>query len=206
MGLRHTYTLIAPIYDALVAPLTVGARRASLSALDATVAADVLLCGIGSGLDIPWLPHRANYTGIDLTPAMLARARRRARHGGLPMRLVEGDIMRLPYEDASYDAVVMHLILAVVPDPHRALQEAARVLRPGGRVLILDKFLRPGQAAPLRRLISPLLARIATRTDVVFEDLLRAAPTLALQSDTPALAHGWFRRIVLERRARAATA
>ncbi|MFU8779343.1 MAG: hypothetical protein ACNA7M_17030, partial [Roseovarius sp.] len=93
----------------------------------------------------------------------------------------------------------LHLILAVVPDPSRALTEAVRVARPGARLLILDKFLRPGQRAPLRRMINPVLSRLATRTDVVFEDLLAQHRNLRVIEDTPALAGGWFRHIVLRK-------
>jgi ubiquinone/menaquinone biosynthesis C-methylase UbiE len=87
----------------------------------------------------------------------------------------------------------------VVPQPERCLAETARILKPGGRILLFDKFLRPGQRAPLRRLASPLVGRIATRTDVVFEDVLAAVPDLALRTDQPALAGGWFRLIELEK-------
>ena len=75
-----------------------------------------------------------------------------------------------------------------------------RLLKPGGEALILDKFLRRQQKAPLRRLLNPLARRIATRLDVVFEDLLDSEPGLALREDSPALAGGWFRRIRLVRR------
>jgi len=66
-------------------------------------------------------------------------------------------------------------------------------------LLILDKFLRPGQSAPLRRLLNPLAARVATRLDVVFDDILRQVPGLRVVSDEPAGGGGWFRRIRLER-------
>jgi len=199
--LRYGYTLFAPIYDALVAPFTVAARRRSLALLGEEPPTDALLVGIGSGLDIPLLPPGPNYTGLDLTPAMLVRARRRVAASGLAMSLDQGDARRLPYDDAAFDAVVLHLILAVTPHPEQVLVEAARVLRPGGRALILDKFLRPGQRAPVRRLISPLLGLLATRTDVVFESVLAQAPTLEIISDQPAMAGGWFRQIVLRKAA-----
>lgn len=201
MTLRYGYTLFAPIYDALVAPFTVAARRRSLALLGEKPPTDALLVGIGSGLDIPLLPPGPNYTGLDLTPAMLVRARRRVAASGLAMSLDQGDARRLPYDDAAFDAVVLHLILAVTPHPEQVLVEAARVLRPGGRALILDKFLRPGQRAPVRRLISPLLGLLATRTDVVFESVLAQAPTLEIISDQPAMAGGWFRQIVLRKAA-----
>jgi ubiquinone/menaquinone biosynthesis C-methylase UbiE len=105
----------------------------------------------------------------------------------------------LPFADASFDAVVLHLILAVVPDPRACLAEAARVLRPGGTILLLDKFLRAGQRAPLRRIANPLVRRLATRLDVVFEDVLREVKGLTVVDDQAALAGGWFRRIRLQR-------
>ena len=199
MTLRTSYTLLAPVYDAVVEPLTAAARRENLALLPQTPDADVLLVGVGSGLDLPLLPRGPRYTGLDLTPAMLARARRKAAAAKLEIRLDVGDARRLPYGDAQFDAVVLHLILAVTPHPERVLAEAARVLRGGGRILVLDKFLRPGQAAPLRRLVSPLLGLLATRTDVVFERVLARTPGLEIVSDQPALAGGWFRRIVLRK-------
>ena len=199
MTLRYSYTLFAPVYDAFVAPFTASARRRSLLRLTEGPPTEVLLVGVGSGLDLPLLPQGPRYTGLDLTPAMLARARRKAAALGLDIRLDEGDARRLPYDDAEFDAVVLHLILAVTPHPERVLAEAARVLRRGGRILILDKFLRPGQKAPLRRLVSPLLGVLATRTDVVFEQALAQAPALEVVSDAPALAGGWFRRIELRK-------
>ena len=197
--LRHGYTIIAPLYDALVARFTAVARQHGLASLGEEPHAKVLLVGIGTGLDLPWLPQGPCYTGLDLTPAMLLRARRKAAALKLEIQLDVGDARYLPYDVAAFDVVVLHLILAVTPHPERVLAEAARVLRSGGRVLILDKFLRPGQKAPLRRLLSPLLGLLATRTNVVFETVLAQTPGLALLSDQPVLANGWFRQIVLRK-------
>ena len=107
--------------------------------------------------------------------------------------------MALPFPDAHFDHVVLHLIVAVVPHPEHCLSEAARVLKPGGTVVLLDKFLQPRQLAPLRRMLNPLTRRFATRMDVVFEELLVAAPGLRVVSDEPMLAGGWFRGIVLRK-------
>ncbi|WP_018953222.1 class I SAM-dependent methyltransferase [Thioalkalivibrio sulfidiphilus] len=197
MSLKHTYTLWAPIYDLFVDRALRGPRRRSLARLGEVAGQEILLPGIGTGLDLPYLPTGGRYHGIDLTPAMLARARSRADQLGIEIELHEGDAMVLPFEDDRFDAVVLHLILAVVPEPARAFAEAVRVARPGAQLLILDKFLRPGQRAPLRRLINPVISRLATRTDVVFEALLAPHPNLRVVEDSPALAGGWFRHIRL---------
>jgi phosphatidylethanolamine/phosphatidyl-N-methylethanolamine N-methyltransferase len=128
---------------------------------------------------------------------MLRRALPRV--GDIDFTPVLGDAQRLPFAAASFDGAVLHLILAVVPEPARCLAEIARILRPGGQALVFDKFLRRGQPALLRRLANPLVRRVATRLDVVFEDLLASTPTLALEDDQPALAGGWFRMIRLRR-------
>jgi ubiquinone/menaquinone biosynthesis C-methylase UbiE len=201
MGLQHTYRFIAPFYDVAVAGATAGLRRASLAHLG-TGGLRVLVAGIGTGLDVPLLPTGNRYVGIDITPAMLARVPRTRED----LTLVNGSVLDLPFRDAGFDAAVLHLILAVVPDPPRCLAEVERVLAPGGRALVVDKFLRPGEAAPLRRALNPLVSRIATRLDVVFEDALAAAPSLILESDEPALPGGWFRRIRLVKQAAGALA
>jgi ubiquinone/menaquinone biosynthesis C-methylase UbiE len=199
MSLRHSYTFFAPIYDAMIAGASRPWRNRSLERLKAATDTDVLITGIGTGLDIEHLPHGPRYTGIDLTPAMLKKAHQRAEQSHHEIELHEGDVMNLPFEDARFDHVVMHLILAVVPEPHQALKEASRVVRPGGDILILDKFLRPGQIAPVRRLINPFISRLATRTNVVFEELMQECPELECVDDQPVMRGGWFRYITLRK-------
>jgi ubiquinone/menaquinone biosynthesis C-methylase UbiE len=191
LGLEHSYALFAPAYDLLLRTVSAPARRRSLAQLPNQGGQRVLLAGVGTGLDVPYLPANNNYVGIDLTRAMLSRV----PASPSPLALVQGNVMRLPFADESFDCAVMHLIVAVVPEPSRCLAEAARVLKRGGMLLVLDKFLRPGQIAPLRRALSPFARAIATRLDVVWEELLAAVPQIAVQSDEPVLARGWFRLI-----------
>lgn len=198
MGLKQSYTLIAPIYDAVVAAATEGMRRDSLRELAPQDDDRVLLAGVGTGLDLPHLPDNAEYFAMDLTAAMLVRARQRL-NPAQRVHLHRANVMYMPYPDNSFDNIVLHLILAVVSEPQRVLAEASRVIKPGGRILVLDKFLRPGQRAPARRLMNLLIRHIATRTDVVFEDVLQHAPQLSVISDEPCLAGGWFRRIQLQK-------
>jgi phosphatidylethanolamine/phosphatidyl-N-methylethanolamine N-methyltransferase len=195
MSLRLSYTVLAPFYDLVIDRALDHARRRSIARLPAARGLDVFIDGIGTGLDLPLLPAGNRYVGLDITHAMLLRAVRRSKSPDI--ELVEGNSERLPFRDASFDVAVLHLILAIVAEPTSALREVARVLRPGGRVLVFDKFLRKAQLAPLRRLASPVMARLVTRLDVVFEDVLAAVPGLKLISDTPLLAGGWFRSIEL---------
>ncbi|MBS1158252.1 MAG: phosphatidyl-N-methylethanolamine N-methyltransferase [Proteobacteria bacterium] len=197
MSLKHSYTLLAPFYDSALRQATQAARRRSLDALPSQ-AGRVLLAGVGTGLDLPHLPGQHQYVGLELNQAMLQRAL--AQPGPIDFLALRGDAQHLPFADASFDSAVLHLILAVLPQPARCLGEIARILRPGGVVLIFDKFLRPGQPALLRRLFNPLARRVATRLDVVFEELLEATPELLREHDQPALAGGWFRLIRLRRR------
>ncbi|MBL4762384.1 MAG: class I SAM-dependent methyltransferase [Gammaproteobacteria bacterium] len=200
MGLRLSYTLLTPIYDLLVEPAFRNIRQQSFQDAGDLVTKDVLLVGIGTGLDIPHLPPAKSYTGIDITPSMLKKAERRAKKAECPIQLDVGDAMAMPYQDDSFDVVFMHLILAVVPNSGAALSEATRVLRAGGQIIIIDKFIKRGQLAVIRRLLNIFMRHIATRTDVIFETLLEACPELIKREDIPLLASGWFRRIVLQKK------
>lgn len=197
MSLQHSYTFIAPFYDAFLDAATRGARRKSLSRIAMGPSLDVLVNGVGTGLDLPHLPPQHRYTGLDLTRAMLNKTLPRA--AALDFRPVQGDAQRLPFADASFDAVVLHLILAVVPCPERCLQESVRVTRRGGTLLVFDKFLRPGEKAAWKRALNPLARRVATRLDVVFEEVLAQVPAVSVEGDEPALAGGWFRLIRLRK-------
>lgn len=195
MSLRHSYTVIAPLYDILLATAATGVRAASLGQLPQKSGLHILINGIGSGLDLPHLPPSQIYTGLDLTAAMLNRAK--PRIGGLRVNLVQGDSMALPFASEHFDHAVLHLILAIVPDSSACLRETARVLKPGGSVLILDKFLKPGETAWVRRTLNLVSQHIVTRLDVVFEEVLSHVPELKLERDVPVLAGGWFRSIRL---------
>lgn len=195
--LRYSYSLIAPLYDLVIERPMREARLRSLRALPTDVAASVLLSGAGTGLDLPLLPALHRYTALDFNTAMLARAR--PRGAKLHIDWVLGDSMALPFAAAQFDYVVLHLIVAVVPHPEKCLREAARVLKPGGTIILFDKFLRPRQRAWLRRAFNLLTRHVATRMDVVFEEVLCATPELQVVSDAPMLAGGWFRGIVLRK-------
>lgn len=200
MSLRQTYRLWAPIYDLMLKQATRAARARNLEALGAMEGKSLAIIGIGSGLDLDLFNERTQpqyCVGLDITRAMLKRAQARGAACSFPVQLIEADAMNTPLKQQQFDVVLLHLILAVVPRPERVLAEASRILKPGGRIVIFDKFLHHHQKAPLRRLISPLLGMLATRTDVELEPLLAAHPELTRTRNEPLLARGWFRGITL---------
>ena len=159
---RLGYTLWAPVYDLLARPLA-PARRLSIDCLAPAAGERVLLVGAGTGLDLELLPPGVVVTAIDLTPAMLARLERRAARLGLQVEAHVMDAQAMTFADASFDAAVLNLILAVVPDPRRCAREVARVLRPGGRAVVLDKFVPDvGPVSPGRRLLNPVASFFGT--------------------------------------------
>jgi len=98
----------------------------------------VLEVAIGTGRNLEFYPPDVTITGIELSPAMLAIARQRATELGRDVDLREGDAQALPFDDASFDTVVCTLSLCTIPNHGKAIGEMARVLRPGGQLLLLD--------------------------------------------------------------------
>jgi ubiquinone/menaquinone biosynthesis C-methylase UbiE len=136
-GLRLAYTLWSVFYDSVVWFMR-GYRRQSLTLLDLQRGDSVLIVGCGTGEDFEFLPPNVEVTAVDLTPAMLRRAA--PKIGNHRIRLLEMDAMDLRFPDNRFDKTVLHLIVAVVPDPVRALQEAERVTKSKGLLVVMDKF------------------------------------------------------------------
>ncbi len=98
----------------------------------------VLEVGVGSGLNFPHYEKASELIGIDPDPVLLRRARKRTRGLRFPVRLQTADAQRLPFADNSFDTVVSTLVFCTVPDAGRGLREIRRVLRPEGRVRMLE--------------------------------------------------------------------
>lgn len=121
---------------------------------------DVLEIAVGTGRNLPFYPPDAQLTGIDVSSAMLALARNRANEMRRQIDLRVGDAQSLEFPAAMFDTVVCTLALCTIPDPARAVAEAARVLRPGGQLLLLEHVRSP--ILPVRALewiLEPLSVR-----------------------------------------------
>jgi phosphatidylethanolamine/phosphatidyl-N-methylethanolamine N-methyltransferase len=204
---RIRYTFWAPWYDALVAAADFGqARQRSIQGLGLQPGAHVLLVGAGTGLDLEYLPRDVSITAVDITPAMLERCRRRADRLGVAVDARVMDARQLTFENEAFDAVVFHLVLAVMPEPERGLREAERVLKPGGRVAVFDKFLGDDEQAPLIRRLGNLVVK------PLFSDLNRRlgplvrSTALVITCDEPIAFGGLFRVVTLRKAGRTGTA
>ena len=194
---RVRYTLFAPVYD-LVAGFG-PQRRRSLALLGARPGERVLVVGCGTGADLPHLADGVEVTAVDLTPAMVERTRRRAAALGrsVDARVMDAQVLDVP--DAAFDAVVLHLILAVVPDPVAAIREAARVLKPGGRAVVFDTWVADDRRPSFFRRAANLVASVVA-TDITRRlGPLVAETPLVLEHREPAGAGGFFSIALLRR-------
>jgi ubiquinone/menaquinone biosynthesis C-methylase UbiE len=129
---------------------------------------EALEVAIGTGRNLTFYPEGVRLTAIDLSPAMLQRARERARELGMEIDLREGDAQDLAFLDESFDTVVCTLSLCNIPDDRRAIAEMKRVLRPGGRLLLFDHVRA---ASSLLRAVQRILEAVTVRLEG--EHLLR---------------------------------
>jgi ubiquinone/menaquinone biosynthesis C-methylase UbiE len=151
------YRRIATFYDLLDLPFEYGRYRALRPALFAGLSGAILDAGVGTGRNMPYYPQGAKVVGIDLSPAMLARAKRRRNRLGLAVELEEMDILHTGFADHSFDAIVSSFLFCVLPPEQQApaLRELARICKPGGQIRILEYVYSEN---PLRRFIMRLWA------------------------------------------------
>ncbi len=138
------YDRWAPFYDLVFnLPFQPGRRVATAAAVAAAGQnGEILVVGVGTGLELPLLPPTSRITGIDLSRPMLDVARRRVARQDLAQvkALVEMDAQALTFEDAAFDVALAPFVMSVVPDPGRALDEMWRVTRPGGELVLINHF------------------------------------------------------------------
>jgi ubiquinone/menaquinone biosynthesis C-methylase UbiE len=154
---RERYQRIAPLYDVLDLPFEYRRYRQLRPLLFEGMAGRILDAGVGTGRNFQFYPIGANVIGIDVSPAMLARARPRLDQARAEVELREMDVTQLEFPDQHFDNAVATFLFCVLPDEQQtpALAEIKRVLKPGGTLRLLE-YTRPTD--PFRRAITKLWA------------------------------------------------
>ncbi len=171
--MEKAYARWAPVYDILCAPVFVNGRRAAARAAR-EVGGRILEIGVGTGLSFDDYDETTEITGIDISEPMIARARLRASSGRYPF--VKGlsvmDAHELSYPNSSFDCVVGQFVITLVESPERVLSECARVVRPGGQIILVNHlYSERGVAAAIERGLAQKVRKLGLRPEFPFQRL-----------------------------------
>lgn len=189
MANAKIWNIYAKIYNLLV-KVTTKQRSEIFKRLALTKGDKVYIAGCGTGLDLAYFPDGCEVTAVDFSTSMVARTQQelnRLQQQGLAITadIRQGSAENSELPDNSVDVVLLHLILAVVPDSQGLLAEAVRIVRPGGIISIWDKFAPTGDKVSLwRRLGSHISGPIGTKIDLQVDPLLAPYPLHVCQRNS----------------------
>ena len=195
------YARWAPVYDPIFGVITASAIRATMREVNALPAGDVLEVGVGTGIALPHYKRDHRVTGFDLSPDMLVRAGKRVAEKNLDnvVALLEMDAANLTFGDATFDVAVAMFVMTVVPDPHRVLAEMARVVRPGGRIVVVNHFSADkGARAAIEKWLSRFSSSLGWNPEFARETLLER-DDLRLVAERSLAPLGLYTLLVFER-------
>lgn len=192
-AVQKAYRRLAPIYDNTFGKVAeAGVRQTTERANQ--LRGKLLEVGVGTGLALPYYSSRLSVTGIDLSTDMLDRARQRVAKLGL--RNIEGlremDATRMEFADASFDIAAAMYVMTVVPDPAKVMHELARVVKPGGTVLVCNHFcVDKGLRGALEKKLAGYADVVGFRSDFRMETI-QVSDRLDLVARTPVKPFGFF--------------
>jgi ubiquinone/menaquinone biosynthesis C-methylase UbiE len=134
------YQRVAPFYDLLDLAFEYGRYRSLRPRMFEGLSGTILDAGVGTGRNLPYYPKACRVIGIDLSPAMLARARRRRDRLGAEVELLEMDVLRTSFADNAFDAIVASFLFCVLEPEQQApaLRELGRICKPDGQIRLLE--------------------------------------------------------------------
>lgn len=192
------YTIYAPGYD-LLGRIFSESRNKSIQELGICPGDEVLIVGAGTGLDLEFITENCHITATDITSAMIAQIVRKNTLLDRNLTALVMDGQHLNFPDESVDKIILHLILAVLPDPVACLKECERVLKPGGQIAVFDKFVPKGHSLSLlRKIFNPITNMLFSNINRSFETIV-SETELQTKSDQPADFNGNFRIIRLRK-------
>jgi phosphatidylethanolamine/phosphatidyl-N-methylethanolamine N-methyltransferase len=176
-AIEKAYARWAPIYDVVFGSVFERGRKAAVAAAE-RIGGRILEVGVGTGLSLPDYAWTNRITGIDLSAPMLRKASARVREHRLTN--VDGlavmDAQHLGFQDAEFDVVVAQYVITAVPDPEATLDEFARVLRPGGEIVLVNHLgAEIGPRAAFERAVAPLARRLGWQPEFRWQRLAQWA-------------------------------
>jgi len=154
---------------------------------------------VGTGLDLEFTPKNCLVVATDITPSMIERTIKRNKVIGLSLEALVMDGQNLAFSNESFDKVILHLILAVIPDPVACLKEVERVIKPGGKISVFDKFVPKNQRVSLiRKILNPITSALFSDITRNFESMA-SQTSLKIEKDIAADFKGKFRILLLSK-------
>jgi phosphatidylethanolamine/phosphatidyl-N-methylethanolamine N-methyltransferase len=169
--IAKAYARWAPVYDLVFGAVFERARHAAVAAAE-RIGGRILEVGVGTGISLPDYSTRNRLCGVDISEPMLRKAKERVAELGLSN--VEGlwvmDAEHLSFPDASFDVVVAQYVITTVPDPEATLDEFARILKPGGEIVLVSRVgAEAGLRRALERWFAPAARKLGWRTEFSWE-------------------------------------
>jgi phosphatidylethanolamine/phosphatidyl-N-methylethanolamine N-methyltransferase len=172
-SIERAYARWAPIYDLVFGAVFDGGRRAAITAAE-RIGGRILEVGVGTGLSLPDYARSNRLVGIDISAPMLRKAQARVAEQKLTnveaLAVMDAEHLALP--DQSFDVVVAQYVITAVPHPEATLDEFARVIRPGGEIVLVNHIgAESGPRAVFERCFAPLARRLGWRPEFRFRVL-----------------------------------
>ncbi|MGN6124503.1 MAG: class I SAM-dependent methyltransferase [Sphingomonas oligoaromativorans] len=192
----NAYGRWAPVYDLVFGPVFRQGRRAAIDVAE-RIGGRILEVGVGTGISLPGYDRANRITGVDISEPMLEKARQRVH--ALKLGHVEAiavmDAENMDFPDNSFDVVVAQYVITSVPNPEKALDEFARVVRPGGEIVITTRVgAEQGLRGRIEKALMPVTSRLGFRTEFAFSrysDWAGTMPEIELieRRELPPLGH-----------------
>jgi phosphatidylethanolamine/phosphatidyl-N-methylethanolamine N-methyltransferase len=169
--IAKAYARWAPVYDLVFGAVFEHGRNAAIAAAE-RIGGRILEVGVGTGISLPYYSSDVRLYGVDISEPMLRKAQQRVEEFGLKNvdALTVMDAEHLDFPDASFDVVVAQYVVTTVPNPEATLDEFARVLKPGGEIVLVSRVgAEAGLRRALERWFAPAARKLGWRTEFAFE-------------------------------------